>query len=156
MRSILKLVPVVGPLFLIFGCGQSDEANKVMETMKTYSLCPRTVDARQQLFRKVGLLANQQQARIIDRASEAQQGLSDIGSEVLNKTGGELILLTVEKAGQFRVSVTNLGLKEKIVLSVRWWGEPGKDPAIDDLIQDLGPFWTIEEVDGGVTNDPPC
>lgn len=156
MRSIFKLGVLAWPLFLTIGCGQSGQADKIMETKKTYSLCPKTDDARQRLYQQVNLFADRQKARVTDRASDAQRELSDIGSGVLKNTGGEPLLLTVEKAGEFRISVTNFGLKEKIALAVRFWGEPGKDMAIDRLMIDLGAFWTVQEVDGGVTNDPPC
>jgi hypothetical protein len=126
MRSTFKLVLLAGPLFLTIGCGQSGKADKMLETKQTYSLCPKTVDARQRLYQQVTLFADRQKARVTDRASGAQRELSDIGSGVLKNTGGEPLLLTVEKAGEFRISVTNLGLKEKIALAVRLWGEPGK------------------------------
>ena len=156
MRVDFRFIILVGPLFLIFGCGQSDKPSAFMEKKNTYSLCPKTGDARQRLIRQIGLFADQQKAQIIDRSSEVQQELYDLRSDVLNKTGGQPILITVKKAGEFRVSVTNLGLKEKMVLSVTRMGEPGSDIAIDGLIHEFGPFWTMEEVDGGITNDPSC
>ena len=90
-----------------------------METKTTYSLCPTAGDSRQRLYDEVKTFAEQQGARLIDRSSGAKQELSDLQSAVLKNTGGDPILLTIEKAGQYRVSVTNLGLKEKVALSVR-------------------------------------
>jgi hypothetical protein len=156
MRAIWKLVALASPLFLIVGCGPSDEASKIVEKKQTYSLCPKTDDARQRLYKQVTLFADEEKARVIDRSSGAKRELSDIGSSVLNNTGGDSILLTVEKPGVFRISVTNLGLKEKIALAIRVGGQPGEDMAVNRLMRDLGRFWTIQEVVGGVTNDPPC
>jgi hypothetical protein len=108
------------------------------------------------LFYHVSRIVDQQQALITDRSSEAQKELSDIKSGVLTSTGGEPILLTVEKPRKFGISVTNLGLDEKIAMSVSWWGESRKNAPVDRLMFDLARFWAIEEVDGSVTNDPPC
>lgn len=155
MKATLKLAALTWALLLTAACGQSEKP-KDLEIKKIYSLCPKTNDARQNLYRQMRFFANQQKARVVDRSSGAQRELSDIGSDVLNGTGGEPILLTIEKPSEFRISLTNLGLKEKLALAVRMWGEPGKDMPVDKLMRDLSRFWTIQEVDGGVTDDPSC
>lgn len=127
-----------------------------METKTTYSLCPTAGDSRQRLYDEVKTFAEQQGARLIDRSSGAKQELSDLQSGVLKNTGGDPILLTVEKAGQYRVSVTNLGLKEKVALSVRSLGEASSMEPISAFIDSLGRYWAIKEVGGSVQNDPPC
>lgn len=156
MLPVLKLFLIAGLLFFTFGCGQSNKEDRVVETKQVYSLCPITADARERMYYHVSRIVDQQQALITDRSSEAQKELSDIKSGVLKSTGGEPILLTVEKPGEFRISVTNLGLVEKIAMSVSWWGESRKTTPVDDLMLDLAQFWVIEEVDGVVTDDPPC
>jgi hypothetical protein len=77
-------------------------------------------------------------------------------SSVLESTGGNPVLVTVEKPSKFRVSITNLGLKEKFALSVGFSDTTGEDPSIAGFMADVGRFWTIHEVDRSVTNDPPC
>jgi hypothetical protein len=78
------------------------------------------------------------------------------GKDILGSTGGDPILLTVEKTDEFRVSLTNLGLREKVALSVRYWRPGERDSRIAALIDDIGRFWSIQRVEGGVTDDPSC
>ncbi len=85
-----------------------------------------------------------------------QRELSALGSQFLENTGGDPFLITVEKKGKFLVSVSNLGLKEKFVLTVTLSKGVGDDSAVARFIADLRRFWKIQEVDGGVTNDLPC
>src|SRR3546814_4810566 len=80
------------PLLFVSACGQSDEAKDDMEVKQTYSLCPISEDSRQRLYDQVKSFADHQGARFIDRSAGAKQELSDIGSDVLNKTGGSPIL----------------------------------------------------------------
>ena len=156
MWAVRKVIVLAGPLFLAVACDQSDKANNSMDTKQTYSLCPKTDDARQRLYENVNQFSDQQQAKVIDRGSGAQKELSDIGSNVLKNTGGDTVLLTIEKTGEFRISVTNLGLKEKLALAIRSFEGHGNNAAVDRFMSDLGRFWTIQGVDGGVTDDPPC
>jgi hypothetical protein len=100
--------------------------------------------------------ADQQQARFIDRGAGAQQELSAMGPDVLSNTGGSPVLLTVERPDEFRISVTNLGLSEKIALTVRSTREFGEASPVGVFMNDLGRFWTIQRVEGGVTDDPRC
>jgi hypothetical protein len=79
-----------------------------------------------------------------------------MGSNVLSKTGGDPVLLTVEKPEEFRISVTNLGLRVKIALTIRIWDTSGASGSIADLMDGIGRFWTIQRVEGGVSDDPPC
>lgn len=77
-------------------------------------------------------------------------------SDVLKNTGGQPILLTVEKTGEFRISVTNLGLKDKIALTIRSWNKTSGSSPTTDFMTDLDRLWTIQKVESSVTNDPPC
>jgi hypothetical protein len=108
------------------------------------------------LYRQVKTFADEHGARFIDRSFGAQQELSDIRSEVLSKTGGPPILLTVEKPNEYRISVTNLGLTEKIALTVRSRSEKETAGPVAKLMNSLGRYWAIQEVESSVTNDPPC
>ena len=101
-------------------------------------------------------MADQQQAQFIDRGAGAQSELSGMTSDVLKNTTGTAILITVEKPDMFRISVTNLGLREKIALSVRSWGGVRQHLAVARFMNDLNRFWMVQEVDRSVTNDPPC
>src|SRR3546814_1193015 len=73
----------------------------------------------------------------------------------LFRSGGSPILLTVEKPNGFRVSVTNLGLRDKVALTVRSWGEAGGATSVSDFVADLARFWVINEVARSVDNGRP-
>lgn len=156
MRAGWRATILAAPLFFIVACGQSDEATESMEMKQAYSLCPTSEDSRQRLYDQVKSFADQHEARLIDRSAGAQQELAAIGSDVLAKTGGDLVLLTVEKSDEFRVTVGNVGLKEKFGLTVRSLGEASDAAPVSDFMADLGRFWAIEEVERSVENDPPC
>lgn len=156
MRTGRTVVALAVPLLLVVACGKSEMDRGDVETKYTYSLCPSTVDARQKLLEQVRAFAGQQNAEVIDRSAGAQHELSELKSNVLDQTGGSPILLTIQKAEDFRISVTNLGLKEKIALTIRTWRKSGADRAVAALMDDLGRYWTIRRVEGGVTDDPPC
>lgn len=156
MRNGVSVLVLAVQLFLVVACGQSDKRGVNMETVHAYSLCPKTGDARGRLSEQIKNFSGQQQARLIDRGDGAQQELSNIGSEVLSRTGGNPILLTVEKPDEFRISVTNLGLREKIALTIRLWDVRPEVSPVASLVEELGRFWTIQEVNGAVTDDPPC
>lgn len=156
MRMWRKIVGLTVFLFLIVACGQSEMDSDHMETKHTYSLCPKSESARQKLREQIEVFAGQQSARITDRSAEAQRELSSMASNVLGKTGGAPILLTVEKPSEFRISVTNLGLKEKIALAIRTWSTSGEGGSIAGFMDNLGHYWTIRRVEGGVMDDPPC
>lgn len=149
-------VAVSIPLFLLCACGQSERDNDSMGTKQIYSLCPKTSDSRERLYEQVRSFADQQKAQLIDRGFEAQQELSEMKSGVLKSTGGKIILMTVDKPNKFRISVTNLGLEEKVALAVRTWAESGEDNPVAGFVNDLDRFWAIERVEGSVANDPPC
>jgi hypothetical protein len=151
-----KVVALAVPLFLVVACGHSEMDGGRMETKHTYSLCPKTDDARIRLYEQAKNFAAQKEARFIDRSAEAQRELSSMGSNILNRTGGNSILLTIEKPGEFRISVTNLGLRDKVALTIRALGAAGEVSAVAGFMDDLGHFWTIQTVEGSVTDDPPC
>jgi hypothetical protein len=127
-----------------------------MDTKQTYSLCPRSEGAEGVLYEQMKKFADQQQARFFDRGTESHGELSRMNSNVLKETGGRTLLLTVEKPEEFRISATNLGLKEKIALAVRVVGNSDENHGVKRFIEDLRRYWTVQEVDGSVTNDPPC
>jgi hypothetical protein len=156
MRNGVKAIALAAPLLFVSACSQSDDTDKQMEAKQTYSLCPKTEDAQRRLSDLVRNFANEQGARLIDRSAGAQQELSGLESDVLDQTGGSPILITVEKAGEYRISVTNLGLREKVALSVRSLGETAPSNPVTSFIKVLRSFWTIEESEDNVTDDPPC
>jgi hypothetical protein len=144
-----KAMVLAVPLFMVVACGQP-------EIKRIYSLCPKTDESRQRLYEQVKNFADQQRARLIDRGDGVERELSNMESEVLNKTGGNPILLTGEKPDEFRISVTNLGLKEKMALTVRSSAARGEASPVAAFMDDLGRFWAIQRVEGGVADDPPC
>jgi hypothetical protein len=155
MRRRIQAAALAIPLILS-ACSQSDDTDKGMEAKQTYSLCPKTGDAQSRLDNLVRRFADEQGARLIDRSVGAKEELSSLNSNVLSQTGGNPILITAEKTGEYRISVTNLGLREKVVLSVRSLGGNTSDNPVTSLIEDLSGFWSIEESEENVTNAPPC
>lgn len=143
-------------LFSLAACNQSDRISISMEVKQTYSLCPKYRNVERKLYEQVKHFADQQKAKLIDRGDEAQQELSKMRSSVLTNTSRKVILLTVERPGEFRISVTNLGLNEKIALAVRHWGKVSEDNPVSELMNDLDRSWTVKRVDGNVTNEPHC
>lgn len=156
MRAIGKTAAIAISFSLVASCGQSDKAEVSMRTKDTYSLCPIRENSRQMLYELARDFANRQQVRLVDRGAGAQEELSGMNSNVLRNTGGEVILLTIEKPEKFRISITNLGLREKLALAIGFWGDNGEASPVRGFMDDLSRFWRIERVDGGVTNDPPC
>lgn len=153
MRRRWRAGLLATPLLLAASCDQPDKAYKGMETKRTYSLCPKAADSKQKIYEQLRSLAGEQQARFTDRSAGAESELYNMGSGVLNQTGGDPLLVTVEKPNDFRISITNLGLREKLVLTVRSWGDAKVGAR---FVNGLDSSWTIREVEGGVTNDPPC
>jgi hypothetical protein len=151
MRSAWIVVPVI----FTVGCGTSTGPS-AMDAQQTYSLCPRTEGANNALYEQMRKFAGQQQARFVDRGDGVHRELFSMNSEVLSNSRVPILLLTVEKPHEFRVTVTNLGLKEKVALAVRLMGNRREDDAVRRLLGGLRRYWKIEEVDGSVTNDPPC
>jgi hypothetical protein len=138
----------------LFGCGQFNDHG--MGPNQIYSLCPTTEGSHERLIGQVREFAEQQDARLTDRSAGVQQELSDIGSSILNDTGRAPVLMTVEKPDVFRVAVTNLGLRTKFVLSVRFWNEAEGAGPVDAFMAEIEEFWAIEAVEGGVLDNPPC
>ena len=150
----------IGALFLTStaSCGQSPTDAGNAQTKRVYQLCPKSGDARARLNEIAKTYAAEQQAQVFDRGAEAQNELAGMesGSGTLRSTNLPLVLLTIEKPGAFRISITNLGLKEKLALSVRLWNESDGDSKIGAFLNQVERFWTIKEVQGGVSDDPPC
>lgn len=156
MRKLRKVVILAASLFQVVACSQSDKTGDSMETKFVYSLCPKTDASRHSLYEQVKAFANQQEARFVDRSAGAQQELSNMRSEVLKKTGGDAILLTVEKADELRIGISNLGLREKIAVAITSWGAVSEANPVSGFMKDLSRFWTIQAVEGGVTDEPSC
>jgi hypothetical protein len=150
-------IPFVVALITLAGCNQSQQNPPDMATKQTYSLCPKSDESRPRLREALRDFAAQNQARFIDRSAEAQNELSTMQSSkgALESTGGDLIILSVEKQNDFRVSLSNLGLREKVALSVRYWGKQ-QEGRVTALLADLERSWVIQRVEGGVADAPPC
>lgn len=155
MRLVQLAVILIVLISSLTSCRPLNNDVDRMKITQRYSLCPKTQDATQILRDQIWLFADNQKAQLIDRGDGAQQELSEMGSGVLKNTGARIILLTVEKPDEFRISLTNLGLEEKIALVIRTQ-EVIADSPINDLMGDLASSWVIEKVDRSVTNDPPC
>lgn len=156
-----KLMPIfLGVLFLSFlaACVQSENDSSINTRKQDYSLCPRNDQSRSQLLALVREFAARNQARLVDRGPEAQNELNQTmgGHELLNDTGGDLIVLMVEKPNQYRISLSNAGLREKIALSVRYWTEREEDSGVAELLSNIERSWVVEPVDAGVTDAPLC
>lgn len=156
MRKSSEMGILMAAVCLVSACGQSNNDDHSLETKRTYSLCAISGDARQRLYDRAKNLADRQSAQFIDRSAAVQSELTNMKSSVLNETGGNPVLLTIEKPNKFRVSITNLGLKEKFGLTVRLSGTSSEESSIGEFMDDVGRSWTIQEVDEAVTNDPPC
>ena len=143
-------------MFLAASCGQSGADKGNAETKRTYQLCPKSGDARAKLYELAKAYAAQEQARVIDRGAEVQNELASMESGVLQSTDLPVVLLTIEKPRTFRISITNLELKEKFALSIRLWKNSDGDSKSNAFLNRAERFWSIEEVQGGVLNDPPC
>jgi hypothetical protein len=156
MWKLREVVMLAALLCSIVACGQASNSAHSMETKQTYSLCPKTEDSRQRLYDQAKDFAGQQKAQFIDRGPGVQKELTSLKSNVLNATDGNPILLTIEKPDVLRISITNLGLKEKIALAVSFSDTAVEDGPIAGFMGDLNRFWTIQKVGESVTNDPPC
>lgn len=156
MRPVGKTARLAILFLATAACGHSTKDIGGMEIKHTYSLCPTHIDSRRELYEQVRDFSNQQRARLIDRSAEAQEELSSLNSKALQDTGGDVILLTIEKPEVFRISITNLGLREKLALATRVWGDSSQGHPVMGFMENLGRFWRIQEIDGGVTDEPPC
>ncbi|HUE78500.1 MAG TPA: hypothetical protein VMN38_02570 [Sphingomicrobium sp.] len=149
--AILGILGLLTP-----SCGQSDTDTS---TKLAYQLCPKSGDARAKLHELAMAYAAQQQAQVFDRGAEAQNELASMQSGqsvALRSTNLPLVLLTIEKPRAFRISITNVGLKEKFGLSVRLWNNSSGDSNAAAFLSQVERFWRIDKVQGGVSNDPPC
>jgi hypothetical protein len=129
-----------------------------MERRQNYSLCPRAEDSRPRLHALVNDFANEQQATLINRGQEAENELSGMTSSkgVFERTGGKLIALAVDKPSEFRLSLSNLGLEQKVALAVISYRGEEMNAQVRQFLSDLSSFWVVQPVEAGVTDDPPC
>lgn len=139
-------------------CGQSPTDAGNVQTKRVYQLCPKSRDARVILNEIAKTYAAEHQAQVFDRGAEAQNELAgmDSGSGTLRSTNLPLVLLTIDKPGAYRISITNVGLKEKFGLSVRLWNGSKGGREAEAFLKQVERYWTIEKVQGGVLDDPPC
>jgi hypothetical protein len=153
MRS--RNIVIVVAFLALAACDQLKEGPHRMET---YSLCPRGNESRSRLRELVLNFAVLNQAKFTDRGAESQGELSAMqGSKgALNSTGGTLIVLAVEKPNDFRVSLSNLGLRDKVSMGVRYWNSGPGNVRIAKLLTEIEHSWVIQRVEGGVSDDPPC
>jgi hypothetical protein len=154
MKSKAAVLAVL--LLFAVACSQSKTDGDRMGTKQTYSLCPKAPDARQRLQAQVEAFARQHSAQVFDRSAGVQQELSSIDSSVLEKTGGTSILVTIEKPDEFRISVTNLGLREKVALTIRTWRTSIESESFASFMDEIGHYWVIRTAEDGITDDPPC
>lgn len=142
-------------VLMLSACNQTKQST---ERIETYSLCPEGAASRERLIVLVQNFAFRNQAEFTDRSAESQNELSAMrGSKgALPLTGGPLIVLAVEKPNDFRVSLSNLGLREKVSLGVRYWNGRSENARVSQLLSDIDRSWVIQTVEGGVLNDPPC
>jgi hypothetical protein len=153
----MRSTPFLVALLSLAACDQSRKEPAPVETKQTYSLCPRSAESRSKLLETMQIFASENRARVSDRGSEAQQELSGMQNKgALISTGGDLVLFTVDKPNAFRVSVSNLGLKEKFSLGVLSRKVDHQDFRITNLMSAIEIYWTVQRSDGGVGNDPPC
>jgi hypothetical protein len=146
---------VFAVILLTVACSQADKVEHV-EAKRTYSLCPRAENARQDLYERLKDFADRHHATVIDRSIGVKRELIAIESSILKNTNGDPILLTVERPGEYRISVTNLGLREKLALSVRMSVVDQKSSSLAGFVESLTDSWDVKEVSGSVADDPPC
>jgi hypothetical protein len=156
MRGVTETV-LVTLLFLIAACGQGGGRNDA-ETKYIYQLCPKSEASRQELSSLMKSFARRNGAQIFDRASESQNEIAEMdnGADILESTGGNLILLTLEKPDVYIISTTNLRLKEKVVLTVTYLRDSSSETEVQELLKEIEGSWNVQRVAGGVTNDPAC
>ena len=147
----------LGALFLAStaSCGQSptDAGNTVK---RLYQLCPKSGDALARLKEIAEAYAVELNAEVSDRGAGAQNELAQMNSDTLRSTNLPVVLLTIEKPKALRISITNLGLKEKFALSVRVWNGSNGDSTEEAFLNHVERYWSIEKVKGGVSDNPPC
>ena len=150
--AIILLMPLLAGLAY---CEQ--RKIETQSTKHTYSLCPKSDDARARSLVLIKDFSHEKSAELVDRSAGATRELSALAAQVLADTGGDLVLVTVTKPNEFRVSFTNLGLREKFVLSVRYWKAWEQDGSVSTLLGDLESYWTFQTLEGkGIEDDPPC
>jgi hypothetical protein len=127
------------------------------ETITQYSLCPKSISARAALPGLASNFAEANGATFSDVGPiRERQLVSGGGRNLLSATGGPLVVIVVEKRGKFRLSLGNLGLREKFGIGVEVSAEGVEEGVLARFFSELSFGWTVERVDGGITNDPPC
>lgn len=139
------------------GCGFDKDVEGVIDKKATYSLCPKTSTARDDLINAARSFAKNHGARYVDRSSEARNELLNMrdGRATLEKSGGILTLITIELPKSYRISLSNLGLAKKTALTVRLWDDRARDQS-DIFLRNLNSSWSIREEEVSVADDPPC
>jgi hypothetical protein len=152
--SMIHKVTLSALVFLAaFACSPVSKS----ETVAKYSLCPKSKSARDTLPGLARSFAKAQGATFSDVGPIRERELmSGGGRGVLSETGGPLVVIVVEKKGDFRFSLGNLGLREKFGIGVRVSAEGVEESALAGFFSELSLEWTVQKVDGGITNDPPC
>ena len=150
--AIILLMPLLAGLAY---CEQ--RKIETQSTKHTYSLCPKSDDARARSLVLIKDFSHEKSAELVDRGADATRELAVAASRILEDTGGDLVLVSVAKPNEFRVSFTNLGLRDKFVLSVRYWKAWEQDGSVSTLLGDLESYWTFQTLEGkGIEDDPPC
>jgi hypothetical protein len=126
------------------------------ESVTRYSLCPKTKTARDALPFLARKFAQAEGATFSDVGPDRERELEVIGSSVLSKTGLPLVVIVVKKEGEYKFSLGNLGLREKFGMAVRVSSESIGESAWAAFRSQLSLEWTLQKVNGGITNDPPC
>lgn len=159
MQGGLKIATFTVLILVLISCDRNgNHGDVIMQNKFSFSLCPKRGSSRDQLYDIVINFAKQENARVVDRGTEAQAELSGVhkGKDVLSSTGGDLMLLTIEKPNEFRISLTNLELNEKFALTVKYFGRSEGGNRVESLLDDIERSWDVRGVEGGITNDPPC
>ena len=129
-----------------------------MKDQVTYSLCPSSLGSWDSLLQLLQEFARTEGARLVNRSSEVQKELADLskGPGVLAASGGSVVMVTIEKPGAYKIVLSNLGLSQKLGMSIRQMTSAVDGGPAASLMDRLKPFWVFRATDGSVRNDPPC
>jgi hypothetical protein len=153
MRCTLFLVA----LLVVAACDRTHAGSPEIQSKQEYSLCPKNKESRPRLLQIFKEFAANNDATITDRGAEAQLELSGMENKgALRSTGGDLVVLTVEKPNDLRISLSNLGLLEKFAMAVRGQKAGQQDRRVSALMAAIDQSWIVQRLDDGVGNDPPC
>lgn len=157
MSTVFRMVSLVVIIVASASCERSQKNDNSQGIRTDYSLCPKSLNAKNEIGILAQKFATENSAQLFNRSIAAQSELSQMtnGEKIIISSGGKIILITIEKPNEFRISLANTGLKEKLGMSIRHWGE-SKDNRLTDWVANVGRFWEIERVNGGVEDSPPC